>query len=75
LPNKLTSGYVFKMVVVVTIVFSIPDFLGSIGYESALGTITNYIPLSDMRMGWIFPALISFVIANSVSSLKPTNKK
>lgn len=70
LPKKLTSGFVFKSVVLVTIVFSIPDFLGSIGYESALGTINNYIPLSDIRMGWIFPALISFVAANSLSSFK-----
>lgn len=75
LPNKLTHPFVFKSVVMATLVFSIPDFLGSIGYESVLGTINNYIPFSDVRMGWIFPALLTFTLANFVGAMKPANRK
>lgn len=74
LPNKLTPSFVFKSVVVATLVFSIPDFLGSIGYGNALGTINNYIPFSEVSMGWIFPALLAFIIANVVSALKPAHE-
>ncbi len=69
-PEKYGSTKVFKVVVAVTMIFSIPDFIDSIGYSSTF--IKNYIPLSKFNMGWVLPALISFVIANLI--LKPNRE-
>nr|WP_299385943.1 branched-chain amino acid transport system II carrier protein [Allomuricauda sp.] len=64
LPEKWASPTVFRWVVVVTILFSIPDFLGSIGWGESISGITQWIPLSQAHMGWVLPALVVFAIAN-----------
>ncbi|MBU2997651.1 branched-chain amino acid transport system II carrier protein [Cellulophaga baltica] len=63
-PEKYGSSQVFKIVVITTLLFSIPDFIDSIGFSST--AIKNYIPLSNYNIGWILPALLSFVIANLI---------
>ena len=63
-PNKYASATVFRVVVLATIVFSIPDFLGSIGFGGSIASFTNWIPLSEFQMGWVLPALVAFVVAN-----------
>ncbi|NKI26772.1 branched-chain amino acid transport system II carrier protein [Arenibacter sp. 6A1] len=65
-PEKYGSSLVFRTVIFVCILFSIPDFLASIGVS--LGTegnaILGLIPFSEYSLGWVLPALISFVAAN-----------
>lgn len=68
-PSAYASSKVFKWVVAATIVFSIPDFLGSIGLGESISGITQWIPLSQFHMGWVLPALAVFVLV-SFSSLK-----
>lgn len=63
-PNKYASSTVFRVVVLATIVFSIPDFLGSIGFGESIAGFTNWIPLSEFQMGWVLPALVAFILAN-----------
>ena len=63
-PEKFGSPYVFRAVVFTTILFSIPDFLGSIGLSSHIDAITKWIPLSKLSMGWVLPALVIFIFAN-----------
>lgn len=72
LPNKFIPSVVFKSVVIVTLVFSIPDFIGSIGY-SGMHILNDWIPLSNVRMGWVLPALITFIITNGIYGLKNKN--
>jgi LIVCS family branched-chain amino acid:cation transporter len=64
IPEKFGSPKVFKAVVFTTIIFSIPDFLGSIGLSSDIASFTRWIPLSKLSMGWVLPALAVFIFTN-----------
>jgi len=73
-PKRLTSSLVFKGVVITTLVFSIPDFLGSLNLGHLLDPITQWIPFSTQSLGWVFPAVIVFVLLNIYSqSIKRRN--
>ncbi len=61
-PERFASVRVFKAVVIITIIFSIPDFLGSVGLGDAITGLQNYIPLSRFSMGWVLPAAAVFII-------------
>ena len=63
-PDKFASEKVFRAVVITTIIFSVPDFLGSIGFTEALSEVQGYIPLSSYSLGWVLPAGVVFVIMN-----------
>ncbi|KAB1160595.1 branched-chain amino acid transport system II carrier protein [Tenacibaculum aiptasiae] len=64
LPNKYTSARVFKVVVIITFIFSIPDFLGFIVPKESLVDVKNIIPLANKHLGWVLPAILSFVGVN-----------
>jgi LIVCS family branched-chain amino acid:cation transporter len=65
LPQKYATQRVFKAVVVTTIVFSIPDFLGSIGNPLAPnGGLLEWIPLQKHSLGWVLPAMFVFLLTN-----------
>lgn len=63
-PEKFASPLVFRAVVIATILFSIPDFLGTIGLANVAEKLQQYIPLSQFSMGWVLPALLVFVLVN-----------
>jgi len=64
-PEKFASPKVFRAVVLTTIVFSIPDFLGSVGSPLApKGGILEWIPLQGYSLGWVLPAGLVFVVSN-----------
>ena len=64
-PEKFAPPKVFKAVVLTTILFSIPDFMGSVGIPlSPEGGILDWIPFSKYSMGWVLPALVVFVLSN-----------
>jgi LIVCS family branched-chain amino acid:cation transporter len=64
LPNKWTSNAVFKAVVLVTFVFSIPDFLGFLMQADWLTRVKELIPLANQNLGWVIPAVVTFVLVN-----------
>lgn len=66
LPEKYASSTIFKAVVAVTMLFSLPDFLNTIGYADNIKSLTNMIPLSQYSLGWVLPALSSFVLVNLI---------
>ena len=70
LPNKFASKQVFRAVVLVTFIFSITDFLGFIIPRENLTGIKNLIPLANHSLGWVIPALITFVTLNLFNSGK-----
>lgn len=71
-PEKWNSDIVFKWVVAVTFLFSIPDFLGFIIDPNLLTGIKSIIPLATNHLGWVLPALITFVIVNMIDKTKKT---
>lgn len=64
LPEKFASNTIFKFVVLVTFVFSIPDFLSFLIPKENLQWMVNIIPLAKHNLGWVFPALITFIVLN-----------
>jgi LIVCS family branched-chain amino acid:cation transporter len=64
LPEKYASPIIFKTVVLVTFVFSIPDFLGFIIEKESLMPIKKVIPFSENHFGWVLPAVIVFILMN-----------
>nr|WP_304608084.1 branched-chain amino acid transport system II carrier protein [Lentiprolixibacter aurantiacus] len=64
LPEKWTSVQVFRWVAGATVVFSIPDFLSSLGVSGLTNTIAGYIPFAAVNLGWSLPALAVFLIVN-----------
>ncbi len=63
-PKRLSSSVVFKGVVLVTFLFSIPDFLNSLQVGGFLKPIIRWIPLASQSLGWVLPALITFLVFN-----------
>jgi LIVCS family branched-chain amino acid:cation transporter len=63
-PEKLASPKVFRWVVVTTVIFSVPDFLGSVGLGSTIGPYIEWLPLTNYQLGWAIPALVVFVVSN-----------
>ncbi|MEH6512143.1 branched-chain amino acid transport system II carrier protein [Maribacter arcticus] len=70
-PDKYGSPLVFKAVTIATILFSIPDFLGSISAIAPTADTFSWIPLQEYSLGWVLPALIVFVITNMIIRNKP----
>jgi LIVCS family branched-chain amino acid:cation transporter len=63
-PNKFASKLVFRGVVLVTFIFSIPDFLGFIIPRENLIGIINFIPFAKFSLGWVLPAFLVFGLLN-----------
>ena len=64
LPEKWASPAVFRWVVVTTIVFSIPDFLGTLGFPLTSELYPEWLPLTQYQLGWVLPAVAAFVVGN-----------
>ncbi|MEM9078284.1 MAG: branched-chain amino acid transport system II carrier protein [Bacteroidota bacterium] len=70
LPEKYASPNIFRWVVATTILFSVPDFLGSLGYGEAIASFTSWIPLKEFHMGWVVPAILVFAITLVIGNRK-----
>tara|TARA_R110002074_G_scaffold149035_8_gene301373 strand:+ start:7055 stop:8332 length:1278 start_codon:yes stop_codon:yes gene_type:complete len=70
-PDKYASPLVFKAVTIATILFSFPDFLGSISAIAPAAATFSWIPLQQYSLGWVLPAVIIFVITNMIIRNKP----
>ncbi|WP_225036116.1 branched-chain amino acid transport system II carrier protein [Winogradskyella sp. SM1960] len=66
LPEKIATPLVFRAVVFITILFSVPDVIGFMSPSETLGFITHYIPLSSQSLGWVLPAFLVFIISVGV---------
>ncbi len=75
LPERWTSPLVFRWVVVATLLFSIPDFLESVGLGESIGSFAQWVPLSEFHLGWLLPALIVFIVTNFSVGTKIQIKK
>ncbi|WP_299208040.1 branched-chain amino acid transport system II carrier protein [uncultured Dokdonia sp.] len=66
IPEKYASAFVFKAVVAVTILFSLPDFLSSIGFTEMTKPIQEFLPFGTVTLGWLLPAIFTFVVVNLI---------
>ena len=65
-PEKYASKLVFRAVILVTFVFSIPDFLGFVIPRESLAGVKSVIPLAEYSLGWVLPAIITFTLVNFI---------
>ncbi len=69
-PDKYASPLVFKAVTIATIIFSVPDFLGSISAIALAADTFSWIPLQQYSLGWVLPALLVFTFTNIFTNAK-----
>jgi LIVCS family branched-chain amino acid:cation transporter len=71
IPEKFATPKVFKAVVIVTIIFSIPDFLATLGPKIAneVEPVQDLMPLGANRLGWLIPAIVTFVLINTLQQI------
>ncbi len=74
LPERFRSKQIFRGVVLVTFLFSIPDFLGFLLPKGSLQSIKDIIPFSNEHMGWILPALVTFGILAVITKSEEINE-
>jgi LIVCS family branched-chain amino acid:cation transporter len=72
-PDKYATPIVFRAVTITTILFSIPDFLGSISAIAAVAETFSWIPLQKFSLGWVLPALAVFILSNILLLSKKNN--
>jgi len=63
-PEKMASKLVFRGVVAITFLFSIPDFLKFIIPPENIEGLIHTIPLAKQSLGWVIPAIIMFFLLN-----------
>lgn len=73
-PEKLATPLVFRAVVIVTFLFSIPDVIGFISPSEGLKSITNSIPFSNHSLGWVLPAIIAFITVSLIQNKTSLSK-
>ncbi len=59
LPDHFATPKVFKAVVLVTFIFSLPDVIGFVSPSQTIIDIIAIIPLAKYSFGWVLPALIT----------------
>ena len=64
MPEEIASKTVFRAVVLVTFIFSIPDFLKHLIPPENLTGVQSVIPLSQFSLGWVLPAILTFAFVN-----------
>jgi LIVCS family branched-chain amino acid:cation transporter len=70
LPEKWASPFVFRVVVIVAFIFSIPDVLSFFMPKESLKPIVDLIPLANHNLGWVLPSLLVFIITAFIKSRK-----
>ncbi|RAJ18060.1 branched-chain amino acid transport system II carrier protein [Olleya aquimaris] len=73
IPDTYASSLVFKVVVLLTFVFSVPDVIGFLSPSETLGKLISYIPFAKDSLGWVLPAFTGFMLTNILQQRKKMN--
>ncbi len=73
LPDKYASALVFRGVVIVSFIFSIPDFVKILMPSENINAIIDFIPLGKFNLGWVLPSILMFVILNVFQKFNSSN--
>ncbi|MBN4070495.1 branched-chain amino acid transport system II carrier protein [Olleya sp. AH-315-F22] len=68
--EKFASKTVFRAVVIITFLFSIPDVAGFLITSENLEGIKAIIPFAEYNLGWVLPALVTFVLVNIIAGIR-----
>lgn len=60
MPPDFRTKFVMTLVVIATLIFSLPDALKYVVSEEVFANIQLFIPLSKYGLGWLIPATIAF---------------
>ncbi|WP_111683337.1 branched-chain amino acid transport system II carrier protein [Winogradskyella tangerina] len=71
LPERIATPLMFRAVVIVTFLFSIPDVIGFISPSEGLQSMMNYIPLASYNLGWVLPAVVVFGVSVLLNVKRP----
>ncbi|WP_088340739.1 branched-chain amino acid transport system II carrier protein [Robiginitalea sediminis] len=73
IPPTWAPAFAMRVVCGVTLLFSLPDFLGSLGlWEGGnLPPALSAIPLAGYQMGWLLPALVAFGLTHLWFAVRP----
>ncbi len=63
LPETFNSSLTMRIVVIVTLLASLPDALQYIVTVDQINSIRSWIPYSEVGLGWVLPACASFLFA------------
>jgi LIVCS family branched-chain amino acid:cation transporter len=66
LPEAWSDDAVYKWVVAVTLIFTLPDFLASFWESNPLSGVADLLPLHQQSMAWLIPALLTFILVNLI---------
>lgn len=66
LPEKYAQKRTFRLTVAATILFSIPDFLSTLGFQEMMQPIKAWLPLAAFHLGWLIPALFFFIASQKI---------
>lgn len=66
IPQQYASKKVFRAVVLIAFIFSIPDFLGFLIPAENLEGIKNMIPFAQQNLGWVLPSVLAFIVINLI---------
>lgn len=69
-PERLASKTVFRSVVLVAFIFSIPDFFQFVIPGASLEFIHATLPFSKAGLGWVLPSLLTFLLVNGALQIK-----
>jgi LIVCS family branched-chain amino acid:cation transporter len=70
IPDKFASKLVFRAVILVAFIFSIPDFLSFLIPADNLQFVKDIIPFANFNLGWVLPALVTFIAVNLLGNKK-----
>lgn len=70
LPENTTTPATCRLVIIVGVLFSIPDCITSIINSESIAVMSEWIPLSSYKLGWVFPSVIVYILANTHRFLK-----
>lgn len=66
-PKRWATVLIFRVVIITAILFSLPDFLESLGFENGVGA---YLPLSSYGLGWLCPSLLVWILTRFYQKMK-----
>ncbi len=73
LPDKYAPALVFRGVVIISFIFSIPDFVKILMPSENINLLISVIPLAKFNLGWVIPSMLTFVILNVFKHFNSSN--
>lgn len=68
-PQKWTSSFIFKIVIITSFIFALPDFFSSFGINY-LNKYNEYLLLSSYGLSWLVPSLLVWGLALLIKKSK-----